>query len=81
MPGIIRTVAEIRALTNTWRLQCLRVGLVATMRALHRGHLSLIDHAKAECDKVIVSIFVNPKQFSAHEDLERYPRNEEQDLA
>ncbi len=57
----------------------MRVGLVATMGALHEGHLSLIGEARSECDLVVTTLFVNPSQFNERADLERYPRDERRD--
>jgi pantoate--beta-alanine ligase len=76
---IIRTVADLRALVRGWKAAGDVVGVVPTMGALHAGHLSLARAAKADCERVIVTIFVNPKQFNNPEDLTRYPRTEAAD--
>jgi pantoate--beta-alanine ligase len=76
---VVRTIAEARAGLEPPRAGT--IGLVPTMGALHEGHLSLLRAARAECDTVVMSLFVNPSQFSQSSDLARYPRDEERDLA
>jgi pantoate--beta-alanine ligase len=78
---VIRAAAAARAATDAWRASSDTVGCVPTMGALHRGHASLFRAARDTCDRVAVSIFVNPLQFHDPSDLERYPRDETADLA
>lgn len=78
-PVILRTVNELRAVVVAWKRGGETVAIVPTMGALHNGHLSLVKAARAKCDRVIVTIFVNPKQFDNPDDLKNYPRTEESD--
>lgn len=75
-----RTVKDLRGRVASWRVNSESVALVPTMGALHAGHLSLIDVARRNAKRVVVSIFVNPAQFGPGEDFTRYPRDEAADL-
>lgn len=76
----VRTLPALRSEISRLKSKGLTICFVPTMGALHDGHLALVRHAKTLCDKVVVSIFVNPLQFAPTEDLDRYPRNEAGDL-
>jgi pantoate--beta-alanine ligase len=78
---VIREAGAFRVSADAWRDQGHGVGLVPTLGALHEGHGSLVRAANERCARVAVSIFVNPLQFGPHEDFDRYPRPEDEDLA
>jgi pantoate--beta-alanine ligase len=79
--AVVRDAAGLRAAVAAWRGERRRIGLVPTMGAIHRGHLALVAVARNDCDRVVASLFVNPKQFGPAEDFAAYPRDEAADVA
>ena len=79
-PKIIRTVESLRREIARWKVDGLSYAIVPTMGALHHGHLQLVHEGFKIADRVVVSIFVNPKQFGVNEDLSKYPRDEDSDV-
>lgn len=77
---LVHTIKEVRDKIAEWKKEGLKIGLVPTMGALHAGHASLIKKAVETCDKVVVSVFVNPIQFCPGEDYDKYPRTLEDDV-
>jgi pantoate--beta-alanine ligase len=80
-PPVDRTIKALRSRVTLWRTTAQKIALVPTMGALHAGHTALIAEARKRAAKIIVSIFVNPTQFSPNEDFTAYPRDEAADLA
>ena len=76
----VTNLNQLAELVAQWRAEHRRIGLVPTMGALHEGHLALVRASQDECDVTLVTVFVNPTQFSANEDLSQYPRTLESDL-
>lgn len=79
-PKLVRTIAALRRETARWRAEGLTYAVVPTMGAIHSGHTHLVTEGLKRADRVITTIFVNPKQFAATEDLGKYPRDEDGDV-
>lgn len=77
---IVRTISDLRNSVTSWQQEGDKVALIPTMGSLHEAHLALVDAGLEHCQKAVVSIFVNPKQFGPSEDFKTYPREESRDL-
>ncbi len=78
---IVRSIIDLRQETAKWRADGLSSAVVPTMGALHEGHIALVREGLKHAERVVTTIFINPRQFGAHEDLARYPRSETSDIA